>query len=158
MPPWGVPHPRWGYPCLRDPAPSSDDPSAPAPAPAAAEGSRFLAVLGRHTSARVVVHGHLHADVAHRMGHTDLYGSPSTCHQIATAAPTWALVTDVTAGYRRERSAGNAAALSNVPHHNKRQVHASIAATPRALVCKPLMSSRATPRHLALLPPAGSSL
>lgn len=93
-PPWGVPHPRWGYPCLRDPQPEAPGAAAP--------GSRLLAVLAAHPgSARVLVHGHLHADVAHSRGDLRLYGGPSTCHQIATVAPTWTLITDVPPGFRR---------------------------------------------------------
>lgn len=70
VPPWGVNHPKWGYPCLRDAA-------------------NLEALLCAHPQARLVVHGHLHTEMHHRVGHADIYCSPSTCHQVKTAAPAW---------------------------------------------------------------------
>ena len=73
--------PPWAGHCLRDAGP-------------------LLALLEAHASARVVVHGHLHADVHKRAGHADVYCTPSTCHQTVVASPTWEVDTASASGYR----------------------------------------------------------
>ncbi len=49
----------------------------------------LLAALAAHACARVVLHGHLHADVAQRIGHAHVYCTPSTCTQTKVQSPGW---------------------------------------------------------------------
>ena len=73
--------PPWAGNCLREPAP-------------------LLAALAAHACVRVALHGHLHADVAMRVGHADVYCTPSTCTQTLVASPTWQKDTAAQPGFR----------------------------------------------------------
>ena len=73
--------PPWAGNCLRDPAP-------------------LLALLGAHASAAVVLHGHLHADMASVVGRARVYCTPSTCTQTLLVSPDWAKDTAASPGFR----------------------------------------------------------
>lgn len=62
----------------------------------------LLAVLGARRAARVLLYGHLHADVSARLGAAcDAYCTPSTCTQTLPASPLgWVKDAEASPGFR----------------------------------------------------------